>query len=91
MEAKGKPLVVKEAPYPTPDADEMVVKNAAIAINPVDWKIQDYGLFIQKYPIILGTDVAGEIVEVGDNVKNFKKGDHVVAYVYRMSRIRLDF
>lgn len=77
--SKSNPLVVREAPYPTPSSDEVLIKNSAIAINPVDWKIQDYGMFLQNYPNILGTDVAGEVVEVGANVKDFKKGDRVMA------------
>jgi len=80
-EAKAKPFVVKDAPYPEPNDDEIVVANKAIAINPVDWKIQDHGLFIKNYPMILGTDVAGEVVEVGKNIKHLKKGDRVVSYV----------
>jgi len=44
-------------------------------------KIQDTGYFIKQWPNILGCDIAGEIAEVGSNVKNFKKGDRVFAYV----------
>lgn len=79
-ESKGKPLKVDDAPFPKPGPDDVVIKNKAISINPVDWKIQDSGYFISKYPAILGTDVAGEIVELGSNVKNFKEGDRVLAH-----------
>ena len=34
------PLEVKEAPVPKPAADEIIISNKAVAINPVDWKIQ---------------------------------------------------
>ena len=80
-EAKANPLKVDHASQPIPGPDEVVIKNSALAINPVDWKIQDYGMFIQNYPNILGTDVAGEVHEVGSDVKNFKKGDKVLRYV----------
>lgn len=79
-EAKSKPLQIDTAPMPVPGPDEVVIKNKAVAVNPVDWKIQDSGLFIQNYPNILGTDVAGEVSEVGSNVKNFKKGDRVLGH-----------
>ncbi|BFZ64103.1 hypothetical protein YB2330_005241 [Saitoella coloradoensis] len=79
-ESKANPVVVDSAPVYTPGKGEVVVKNAAAAINPVDWKIQDSGYFINTYPNILGTDVAGTIEEVGEGVTEFKKGDRVLAY-----------
>lgn len=77
---KGKPFEVRPADMPKPGADEVVVRNRAIAINPVDWKIQD-GEFLDQLelPFIMGTDVAGEIYEVGGAVTKFKKGDRVLA------------
>lgn len=46
IKEKGqKPLQVDSAPYEKPEPGEIVVKNAAVAINPVDWKVQDYGMF----------------------------------------------
>ena len=36
----GKSFKVDSAPYPKPAPDEVIIKNAAVAINPVDWKIQ---------------------------------------------------
>lgn len=79
-EKQGKPLKVDSAPMPSPSSGEVVVKNGAVAVNPVDWKIQDYGAFLQKYPSILGEDSAGEIVEVGPDVTDFKKGDRVLVH-----------
>ena len=67
---------------PKPGPDQVVIKNKAIAINPVDWKVQDAGRFIRTWPCILGCDVAGDVVEVGENVKKFKKGDRVAAFVF---------
>ncbi|THU82645.1 GroES-like protein [Dendrothele bispora CBS 962.96] len=61
------------------DTGEILVKVEASALNPVDWKVQDYGLFIpdESYPAILGLDVAGEVEDVGEGVSGFKKGDRV--------------
>ena len=68
---------------PKAEPGRVIIKNKAVAINPVDWKIQDSGYFIKEWPAVLGTDVAGEVVDVGEDVKNFKKGDRVAAWVQR--------
>ncbi|KAH5465942.1 hypothetical protein HBI22_163640 [Parastagonospora nodorum] len=83
-EPKGNPLQVKEAPMPTAAKGQVVIKNKAIAVNPVDWKIQDYGIFLQKYPNVLGTDVAGEVHEVGEGVTHVKKGDRVLGHAFSL-------
>jgi NADPH:quinone reductase-like Zn-dependent oxidoreductase len=75
LSAKGTPLKVQPSTYTLPGQNEIVVKNAAVAINPYDWIIQDApGLVVSwvKLPFVLGTDVAGEVVEVGKDVKRFK-------------------
>ena len=72
-------LTVSDAPYSSPGADEVVIKNAYVAINPVDWKIQETGAFIHTYPNVLGCDSAGEVVEVGSKVKYIQKGQRVLA------------
>lgn len=73
-------MVVKEAPYTSPGENEVVVKNKAVAMNPVDHLMQDYGVFIKAYPMILGTDIAGEVVEIGEGVADFKVGDRVIGH-----------
>lgn len=79
------PLEVKSAPYTSPKQDEIVIKNGAVAINPIDWlKGQsDLGGLIFswiKLPFVFGEDVAGEVAEVGSAVTRFRVGDRVVAH-----------
>ncbi|TVY15206.1 Dehydrogenase orsE [Lachnellula arida] len=74
----GTPLQVSAAPLPKPSPSELVVKNAAVAINPLDSHVQDIGVFIQQWPAIFGCDVAGEVYEVGADVQRFNKGDRVI-------------
>ncbi|KAE8037853.1 hypothetical protein FH972_010408 [Carpinus fangiana] len=73
-----------EVPVPTPKKDELLLKLEATSLNPLDWKIQK-GVMRpfapRKFPHIPGTDVAGEVVEVGPGVKSFKAGDKVVAFL----------
>lgn len=80
LEGKGSNLVVNSAPTYKAGPDEIVIQNKAIAINPVDWKIQDSGFMIEKFPAILGCDAAGIVQEVGSNVKTFKAGDRVAVH-----------
>ena len=75
---KVTPFEVKPAPIWKPLENEILVKNHALAINPVDGYIQALAFFPMEYPTILGHDIAGEVVEVGPNVTRFKKGDRVV-------------
>ncbi len=76
----GVALEIKPAPYTSPGEHEIVVRNLAIAVNPVDWIIQDQAMFDWlKYSLILGSDVAGEVVEIGKGVSRFKPGDRVLA------------
>ena len=49
----------------------------AAALNPVDWKIQRLGLIHEKFPVVLGADIAGIVDQVGEHVTTFKKGDKV--------------
>lgn len=81
LDEAGARMSIRDSPMPQADANGIVIKNKALAINPVDWKIQDHGIFVKKFPIVLGCDVAGEVIEVGKDVKRLKKGDRVFAYV----------
>lgn len=75
------PLEVSEAPLPTAGPDEIVIRNTAVAINPLDWHIQKAGVFVQQWPTVFGCDVAGEVFEVGSNAQGrFKVGDRVIGY-----------
>ncbi|KAL3701915.1 hypothetical protein R1sor_019937 [Riccia sorocarpa] len=74
----------KEIPVPAPDAKKMLVKVEAASVNPVDWKIQGgigRPLLPAKFPHTPGTDIAGEVVKVGSEVKDFAPGDKIVAWL----------
>lgn len=72
-------LEVDSAPTAKAGNNEVVIKNAFVAINPVDWKIQGYAPPSQKYPDILGRDITGEIVEVGPDVTRLHVGQRVIS------------
>ncbi|GAP93081.1 putative zinc-binding oxidoreductase protein [Rosellinia necatrix] len=80
---KAPLLQVEESPYPDVGDDEIIIKVAAAAINPVDHKIQDLGTDVfpfLKYPLAGGLDVAGTVVTAGRNVTRFQAGDRVLSF-----------
>jgi NADPH:quinone reductase-like Zn-dependent oxidoreductase len=83
LTAKHARFEIGPAPYPAPAADEIVIRNHAVAINPVDRLTQIIGGFIYPwltYPAVLGSDVAGEVMDVGAGVTRFKPGDRVLGH-----------
>lgn len=73
--AHGAVVEVQSKPFSASDvgADEVLIKNVAVASNPKDWKLAPYGVFEG----IEGSDVAGYIEAVGHSVTEFSKGDRV--------------
>ncbi|EXJ57894.1 hypothetical protein A1O7_05317 [Cladophialophora yegresii CBS 114405] len=87
--AKRSPLEVKSAAYTKPGPGQITIKTRAVATNPLDFIKQTVGDLLYdwvKYPIILGSDVAGEVVEVGKGVTRFKVGDRVVGHSIGMAK-----
>ncbi len=67
-------------PKPILANDEVLIQIKAASINPVDFKIRDGKLkFVLPYefPLILGNDCSGVVVEIGTKVSKFKIGDEV--------------
>lgn len=73
---------------PTPKADEVLVKIHATTVNRTDCANLTAKPFIMRFILgfskpkkpILGTDFAAEVVEIGENVTEFKKGDKVMGF-----------
>ena len=80
----GKKRALCQAQVPAPELrdDEVLVQVHAAGLNLLDSKIRDgeFKLILPyRLPIILGHDVAGEVVKVGPRVRQFKAGDEVYA------------
>ncbi|KAI0877192.1 oxidoreductase [Hypoxylon argillaceum] len=80
-----KPFDVDEADSRFPDENEIVIKNAAVSINPIDALMQDGYVQNLTTPAVLGADVAGEVVEVGSQVNRFSVGDRVMGHALRLA------
>ena len=74
---------VGPAPIPSAGAGEVVVRVRAVAVNPVD-AVPGLARSIiapwLRYPTVLGSDVAGEVVDVGADVKRFVVGDRILGH-----------
>lgn len=75
----NEPLKLVEQPDPTPAPDEVIlaIKAAGLCHTDVGILHDPSWLPLIKAPVILGHECAGQIIEVGTNVTNFKIGDRV--------------
>ncbi len=81
MTQPGGPEVLQLQDVPEPQVTsptQIKIKLHAAGVNPIDTKLRQRGLFYgAQPPAILGCDGAGEVVEVGDQVRRFQPGDKV--------------
>lgn len=67
---------------PTPGPGEILVRVVAASINPADAKIRKHGgIAAPELPAVLGCDVAGVVVALGEGVEGFAVGDRVFGCV----------
>src|SRR6188472_2479040 len=86
-------LELRDVPKPMPKDDEVLIKVRATTVNSGDWRVRSrnvppgFGLLVRlalgwsgpRQPI-LGTELAGDVEEVGKSVRAFRAGDAVVAF-----------
>lgn len=73
-------LNLEEIEKPVPKPDQLLIRVFASGINPVDWKHrQGFHKYVlgAPFPIVLGYDVCGEVIEVGSEISSFIPGDIV--------------
>ncbi|WP_374323772.1 zinc-binding alcohol dehydrogenase family protein [Aquipseudomonas alcaligenes] len=70
-------LLDVELPAPQPGPRDLLVRVMAISVNPVDTKIRRNVSPGAGEAKVLGWDAAGEVLEVGAEVRQFRPGDKV--------------
>jgi len=70
-------LINIDLPQPKARGLDLLVKVNAIAVNPVDYKIRQNVAAEDGEHKVLGWDVVGEVVAIGEAVKQFQVGDQV--------------
>jgi NADPH:quinone reductase-like Zn-dependent oxidoreductase len=70
-------LTYEDVPDPRPRKDEVLIRVKACALNHLDVWVRK-GLPGVKLPRILGSDIAGEVADIGEYVSGFKTGQRVL-------------
>jgi D-arabinose 1-dehydrogenase-like Zn-dependent alcohol dehydrogenase len=81
LRKKDEPFVLEERPDPKPGAGEAVARVIACGSGLTIHHARA-GRVAVNYPIIIGHEVLGEIVETGPDVQGFKGGDIVTLHAY---------
>jgi len=84
-----KEIKIKEIEKPVPNDNEILIKVYATTVNRTDCANLTAKPFIMRFvlgffkprKIILGTDFAGEVITIGQNVKSFSVGDRVFGFI----------
>lgn len=86
VSAFGEQPQLMDLPQPEPGPGEVLVRLSAAGLNPVDWKLAD-GMFGDAvpaaFPLVLGSDGAGEVLAIGSGVRRFTIGDAVFGQFQR--------
>jgi S-(hydroxymethyl)glutathione dehydrogenase / alcohol dehydrogenase len=77
LTAVNKPLEILDLEQEGPKAGEVRVEVKAAGVCMSDWHIMN-GDWPLPLPMVLGHEAAGIVAEVGPEVHNVKKGDHVI-------------
>jgi len=74
-------LQLEDIPAPSVEKDEVLVKIHATSVNPLDWKVREGMLKGRRdfqFPLILGWDFSGVVIDVGEEVsQHYQIGDAV--------------
>lgn len=70
-----------EQPRPVPRSGQVLVEVHAASVNPRDWLLREgryvFRHLMRGFPLILGSDVSGVVVESGSGTTRFRPGDAV--------------
>lgn len=77
LEAPGSPLRIAEVPTPTPKSRQVLLRVRACGVCRTDLHIVDGELTQPKLPLILGHQIVGTAVAIGNEVRRFKVGERL--------------
>lgn len=79
-------FLIKDVKKPAAKENEVLISVKAIGVNPVDFKARANedllnSLTGEQRPAIIGWDVSGTIIAIGNNITKFKIGDNVFGMI----------
>ncbi len=77
LDAPGQPLRAADLPVPTPEPEQVLIRVRACGVCRTDLHVVDGELTHPKLPLVLGHQIVGTVVEVGEKVQQFSRGDRV--------------
>jgi len=77
LDQPGEPLVLREVLTPVAGEGQILIRVAACGVCRTDLHVADGELTEPKLPLILGHEIVGLVVGVGDGVEGFPLGDRV--------------
>ncbi|MCH7637855.1 MAG: zinc-dependent alcohol dehydrogenase family protein [Bacteroidetes bacterium] len=77
LERPGEPLQLRKLPLATPGAGQVLLRVRACGVCRTDLHIADGELTEPKLPLVLGHEIVGEVVGVGEGVNTLAEGDRV--------------
>lgn len=80
-------IEMRDMSRPVPGQAEVLIRVLAASVNPIDWKMRKGmlgGTLSGSFPITLGRECSGEVIETGSSVRRFKKGDEVIVIRERL-------
>lgn len=84
-------FAVRAAPCPAAGPGEVVLRARAIAVNPVDAIRGPMRRVVTpwvRYPAVIGSDVAGEVVAIGTGVESVRVGQRVLGHAAGQEKFR---
>jgi 2-desacetyl-2-hydroxyethyl bacteriochlorophyllide A dehydrogenase len=82
LEEFGGPFIVKEVATPRISPYEALVRVRNVGVCGTDLKIRAGRMGLNVVPLIMGHEVAGEVAEVGSEVRGVAPGDRVTVNFY---------
>jgi NADPH:quinone reductase-like Zn-dependent oxidoreductase len=75
----GFPLEAFRVPVPKPGPEQVLIHVICSSLNPLEYKLAQLNFFGSTPPVVLGFDLAGVLVAVGEGITRFSVGDEVAA------------